>query len=134
MTVTVSGGFEPGSVVELDPLARLAAQEALLKLGSQFGVSPAAATTQLPTATRLGSFVADSVSGGAATASLEQLRGATGTFRLGADSVSLAGSTASGVRAADPVTAQYAAHTVTLADKTTLNISGIDSHQIVKPS
>jgi hypothetical protein len=53
-------------------------------------------------------------------------------FTLSGDTINIAGATAEGVKAAHPHDAAATAHTITLADKTTITIAGLSSHDITK--
>jgi len=53
-------------------------------------------------------------------------------FSLSGDTINIAGATAEGVKAAHPKDATTSAHTITLADKTTITIAGLSSHDITK--
>jgi hypothetical protein len=53
-------------------------------------------------------------------------------FSLSADTINVAGATAEGVKAAHPPDATTHAHTITLADKTTVTITGVSAHDITK--
>jgi len=53
-------------------------------------------------------------------------------FSLSSDTISIAGATAEGVKAAHPHDATTSAHTITLADKTTITITGVSAHDITK--
>jgi hypothetical protein len=57
-----------------------------------------------------------------------------GNFALSSDTINIAGATASGVKAVRPEDANTKAHTVTLADKTTVTITGLSSHDVSKIS
>jgi|ERR1700733_2243062 hypothetical protein len=53
-------------------------------------------------------------------------------FHLSSDTISVKGATAEGLKAARPEEAKTKAHTVTLADKTTVTISGLSQHDVGK--
>jgi hypothetical protein len=53
-------------------------------------------------------------------------------FHLSSDTINIKGATAEGVKAAHPDHAKAGAHTVTLADKTTVTISGLSHHDVGK--
>jgi hypothetical protein len=53
-------------------------------------------------------------------------------FSLSGDTINIAGVTAEGVKAAHPHDATTGAHTITLADKTTITIAGLSPHDITK--
>jgi hypothetical protein len=53
-------------------------------------------------------------------------------FHLSSDTINIKGATAEGVKAAHPDHAKAGAHTVTLADKTTVTISGLSQHDVGK--
>ena len=77
-------------------------------------------------------FASDSVIGGSSAGHTPASDHASSVFHLSNDTINLAGATAAGVKAQDPSQATHGTHTVTLADKTTLNITGV-SHDIIKP-
>jgi hypothetical protein len=76
------------------------------------------------------------VSGSAATlgrTTVDHLGGhSTQNIHLTSDTISVKGVTAEGVKAARPEEAKAATHTVTLADKTTVTISGLSQHDVGK--
>lgn len=53
-------------------------------------------------------------------------------FHLSSDTINIKGATAEGVKAQHPEHAKASAHTVTLADKTTVTISGLSQHDVGK--
>jgi Ca2+-binding RTX toxin-like protein len=55
-------------------------------------------------------------------------------FTLSADTISVAGATAESVKAGSIATHSHASHTITLADKTTIKITGVSTHDISKLS
>jgi hypothetical protein len=57
-----------------------------------------------------------------------------GHFTLSSDTINLAGATATSVKAVRPEEANTKSHTVTLADKTTVTITGLSSHDVAKIS
>lgn len=78
----------------------------------------------------LSTFASDTVIGG--SSAVTPAVGHSGAaLQLSADTISVTGATASGVKALDPAQVP-AGHTITLSDKTTLNITGV-SHDI-KPT
>lgn len=80
----------------------------------------------------------DTVIGGSAT----KLGGRSGAgsvaghvpqnFALSSDTINIKGATAEAVKATRPDEAKQGAHTVTLADKTTVTISGLSQHDVGK--
>jgi hypothetical protein len=80
----------------------------------------------------------DTVVSGSAT----KLGGRTGTgsfgghsaqsFTLSSDTINIKGATAEGVKATRPEQVKAGTHTVTLADKTTVTISGLSQHDVGK--
>ncbi len=76
-------------------------------------------------------FAADSVGGGASTKAPTLESGTS--FRLSTETVKVAGSTASGVKAVDPNVTMGTSHTVALSDKTTLTLTGVNSSALGKP-
>ena len=144
---TVAGGAKLAGLTSSE---HLAAQQALLKLGAKFGAASAeqrVALKPLQGGSGLlagqgndtfagggrglspGGLGSDTVVGGS-TGDLSAH--AAGASLLGAETINIAGVTAAGVKALDPSTVHAGSHTVTLADKTTLNITGASPHQIVK--
>jgi Ca2+-binding RTX toxin-like protein len=75
-------------------------------------------------------FASDTVAG-ASAGDLPPAHGSS-VFHLSAETINVAGATAAGVKAQHPHVAHHASHTITLTDKTTLNITGVPSHHIVK--
>jgi len=78
----------------------------------------------------------DTVVSGSATAlaSRTQVGGVASTqhFHLSSDTINIKGATAEGIKAAHPEHAKAGAHTVTLADKTKVTISGLSQHDVGK--
>jgi hypothetical protein len=72
-------------------------------------------------ATKLGGRTADSFGGHSAQ-----------NFVLSSDTINIKGATAEGVKATRPEDAKTSTHTVTLADKTTVTISGLSQHDVGK--
>lgn len=85
-----------------------------------------------PASLVLGKFAADSVLGGSLAKAVSPT--ASPNFRLSADTINVAGTTAAVVKSLDPTPALGTSHTVTLSDKTTLTVSGVHSNAIVKHS
>jgi hypothetical protein len=72
-------------------------------------------------ATKLGGRTVDSFGGHSAQ-----------NFVLSSDTINIKGATAEGVKATRPEDAKTSTHTVTLADKTTVTISGLSQHDVGK--
>jgi hypothetical protein len=159
MPTTVSGSVHTG---QLSASERQAAQNALSKLkqagstlGKHLGGSLVSATVPsgvrasgLGTSSSLSVHASDTFMGGARSASLVRLgndtvvsgsvKAATHTgvaaaqhFALTNDTIRTAGATAVSVHT-EPHGAKVPAHTVTLADKTTIKIAGLAPHDISK--
>jgi len=80
----------------------------------------------------LAGFASDTVVGGSAATSVLPSGTTTAGFNLSADTINVAGATATGVSVQDPAQAHTAVQTITLADKTTVTITGVPSHNIIK--
>lgn len=79
----------------------------------------------------------DTVVGGSAVAGVpgsvaDALGHGDPKFSLSADTINVAGATAAGVKAMQPEEATRTTHTITLADKTTITIAGLQQHDISK--
>lgn len=159
---TVSGGAKHG-VSSLSPAEHKAAITALSKLtsgGASHGVS-SALSTSLRSATLKGGSVhsdgvrqstsfaggvhtgatpafkaigSDTVKAGSAFSSKgPQAAGSThGLGGAGADTIKVAGVTAASVKNENAHDAK-AGHTITLSDKTTITLTGVSTHDVVKP-
>ena len=156
IAVTAAGGATSGHSV-LSPAERQAAQHALARLGTSNTNSSFASSA--PSATLSGG-VSLKASPGTATSKLISGPGSD-TFAVGAtqkpgvandvavsgsfaapqaghggvlspDTINVAGHTASAVKA-EEATSKSATSTITLSDKTTVTLTGIPTHNIVKP-
>lgn len=155
---TIAGGTKHGLAV-LSHAERSAAENALSRLGRQHAGSASVSatvfggvkasglsTTSLvhgqgndtflggarSTSTHaLANIGNDTVLSGSATANHPTPEGRAQSFSLSSDTISVKGATAEGVKSVHPQTST-GSHTITLADKTTVTISGLSKHDISK--
>ena len=132
--------FRPNVQIALRPAEYLAAQSALAKLSN----ASSAVSTHARLLTGLGQdtfaggissvvhriagMASDTVVGGSVARSAAFVHSSAVPLHLGSDTISLAGATATTVKALDTTHNIGGTHSVTLADNTVLNVTGVATH------
>jgi hypothetical protein len=75
------------------------------------------------------------VSGSAFHSTVEATKSAAagGPASLGGDTINVAGTTAASVKSETVQASKAAGHTITMSDKTTITLTGVSAHDVVKP-
>lgn len=117
------------STPKLPPLKNLQAGTGLVAGSGSDTYAGGVATAQHS----LASFASDTVVGGSTGVRLASVGHTAAAFTLSSDTINVAGATAAAVKALDPTSGQHVTQTITLSDSTTVKITGVHSHHVIKP-